>query len=106
MRVIPTRSQEFAPAGEGQRETRGDLKAGSFGCLCHSQGREEKREILNISSVSGGWRCGMGRELKGKGPLWQVEGEGAPERVWVLRGEVSGLTEKESDISVMGNTGW
>lgn len=32
--------------------------------VCGGQGREKKREILNIKDLSGGWRCGISRELK------------------------------------------
>lgn len=66
--------------------------------FCGSQDREEKRETLSISGISGSWRDGIGRDLKRKGTLWQMEEKVAPERVWVLRGEGGSLRRKVTSL--------
>lgn len=96
MRVIPTRSQDFAPVGRDKEPE--VISRLAVMAVCGSQDREEKREILSISGVSGGWRHGIRKELKGKGTLCQVEEEGAAEGVWILRGEVGSLRRKATSL--------
>lgn len=68
----PYQEPGLCSCGERQQESRGDLKTSS----CGSQGRKEKGEKFNISRVSNGWRHGIGKELKEKGTLCEVEEEG------------------------------
>ena len=65
MCVIPTRSQDFAPVGRDNEKPEVISRLAVL-ALCGSQDREDKREIVSISSISGGWRHGIGRELKQK----------------------------------------
>lgn len=75
MQVIPTRSQGFAPVGRDNRKAE-VISRPVVWAVCGSQGRKEKGEKFNISPVSNGWRHGIGKELKEKGTLCEVEEEG------------------------------